>query len=44
MLKETESRIRALLQDENLADQILDLIRQDEAAVTPIWFGGKVKD
>lgn len=32
MLKETESRIRALLQDENLADQILDLIRQDEAA------------
>ena len=31
MLKETESRIRTLLQDENLADQILDLIRQDEA-------------
>lgn len=32
MLKETESRIRTLLQDEQLADQILDLIRQDEAS------------
>lgn len=31
MLKETESRIRALLQDDELADQILGLIRQDEA-------------
>ena len=31
MLKETESRIRALLQDDDLADQILGLIRQDEA-------------
>ena len=32
MLKETEFRIRTLLQDEHLADQILNLIRQDEAS------------
>ena len=31
MLKETESKIRALLQNDELADEILNLIRQDEA-------------
>lgn len=32
MLKETECKIRDLLADEALAEQILELIRQDEAS------------
>lgn len=32
MLKETESKIRTLVADDDLAEQILHLIRQDEAS------------